>query len=81
MNKPKHIDPLVYFSQHENCLAIAAQTPIELDQFERPFYVYSKQRIKQKLVALRATMPASIQLHYAVKANPMADLVLSLIHI
>tara|TARA_B110000977_G_scaffold87810_1_gene116793 strand:+ start:10671 stop:11906 length:1236 start_codon:yes stop_codon:yes gene_type:complete len=75
MNKPKHIDPLVYFSQHENCLAIAAQTPIELDQFERPFYVYSKQRIKQKLVALRATMPASIQLHYAVKANPMADLV------
>ena len=75
MNKPKHIDPLSYFSVHDHCLAIAGRTPMELDQFDRPFYVYSKQRIEQKLSALRSAMPATIHLHYAVKANPMADLI------
>ena len=75
MNKPKHIDPLPYFSVHDHCLAIAGRTPVELDQFDRPFYIYSKQRIEQKLSALRSVIPSNIHLHYAVKANPMADLI------
>ena len=75
MNKPKHIDPLPYFSVHDHCLAIDGRTPVELDQFDRPFYVYSKQRIEQKLSALRSVIPSNIHLHYAVKANPMADLI------
>ena len=75
MNKPKHIDQFPYFSVHDHCLAIAGRTPVELDQFDRPFYIYSKQRIEQKLSALRSVIPSNIHLHYAVKANPMADLI------
>ena len=75
MNKPKHIDPLPYFSVSDHCLAIAGRTAIELDQSGSPFYVYSKQRIEQKLSTLRTAMPRNIRLHYAVKANPMADLI------
>lgn len=40
-----------------------------------PFYAYDRARIAQRVAQLRAALPASLQLHYAVKANPMPAVV------
>lgn len=40
-----------------------------------PFYVYSRDIVAQRISALRGTLPPSIHLSYAVKANPMPALV------
>jgi diaminopimelate decarboxylase len=40
-----------------------------------PFYAYDRGLISQRVAELRATLPQSIGLHYAVKANPMPALV------
>ena len=56
---------------------------------QTPFYAYDRKLLADRVTQLRATLPASIKLHYAMKANPMPALVchmaglvdLSLIHI
>ena len=40
-----------------------------------PFYAYDRKRISSRIAELRDHFPASVRLHYAVKANPMAALV------
>jgi diaminopimelate decarboxylase len=40
-----------------------------------PFYAYDRQAISRRVQALRAAVPASIKLHYSIKANPMPALV------
>ncbi|MGB0133858.1 pyridoxal-dependent decarboxylase, exosortase A system-associated [Dokdonella sp.] len=40
-----------------------------------PCYLYDRQRLSARVAALRAALPEGIQLHYAVKANPMPALV------
>ncbi len=40
-----------------------------------PFYAYDRALLKQRVEELRAVLPASIRLHYAMKANPMPALV------
>ncbi|MDB5799408.1 MAG: pyridoxal-dependent decarboxylase, exosortase system-associated [Rhodocyclales bacterium] len=40
-----------------------------------PFYAYDRQAITQRVALLRAQLPASIHLHYAIKANPLPELV------
>src|SRR5574343_682205 len=42
---------------------------------QTPFYAYDRNLIKQRVQELRAALPASIKLHYAMKANPMPALV------
>lgn len=39
-----------------------------------PFYVYDSHRISERVAALRAALPASIEIHYAIKANPFPPL-------
>ncbi len=41
---------------------------------DTPFYAYDAAMIGQRLAALRATLPAAIGVHYAVKANPFPPL-------
>jgi diaminopimelate decarboxylase len=41
----------------------------------RPFYVYDRAVMTRKVRELRAALPANIHLHYAMKANPMPDVV------
>ncbi len=36
-----------------------------------PFYAYDRSLLNQRVAELRAALPASIKLHYAMKANPM----------
>lgn len=40
-----------------------------------PFYLYSRRLISDRIAALRTTLPAGIELHYAMKANPMPAVV------
>lgn len=40
-----------------------------------PFYAYDRTLLRSRVVELRAALPASIKLHFAMKANPMPALV------
>lgn len=40
-----------------------------------PFYAYDRSVIERRVQTLRRLLPASVQLHYAMKANPMPALV------
>jgi len=42
---------------------------------QTPFYAYDKHRITQCVTRLKQALPDEIQLHYALKANPMPELV------
>ena len=42
---------------------------------QTPFYAYDRQLLSQRVAELRATLPAGIELHYAIKANPMPAVV------
>jgi diaminopimelate decarboxylase len=42
---------------------------------QTPFYAYDRGLLRQRTAALRAALPAGIQLHYAMKANPMPAVV------
>ncbi|WP_197047071.1 pyridoxal-dependent decarboxylase, exosortase A system-associated [Paucibacter sp. KBW04] len=40
-----------------------------------PFYAYDRQLLKARVAQLRAALPTSVKLHYAMKANPMPAVV------
>lgn len=42
---------------------------------QTPFYAYDRQLLNQRVAALRAALPATVKIHYAMKANPMSALV------
>lgn len=42
---------------------------------QTPFYAYSRSAIARQVSGLRAQLPAALQLHYAIKANPMPAVV------
>jgi diaminopimelate decarboxylase len=42
---------------------------------QTPFYAYDRGLLKARIVELRAALPATIKLHYAMKANPLPALV------
>jgi len=74
MNKKQHTIP--YFKTQDNELLIGKKTATELyQQFQRPFYAYDKHIIKKSVQHLQHVLPARIDLHYAIKANPLPELV------
>ena len=42
---------------------------------QTPFYAYDRKLITKRVELLRKHLPSSIHLHYAIKANPMAEVV------
>lgn len=42
---------------------------------QTPFYAYDRQLLRTRVAELKAVLPASVKLHYAMKANPMPALV------
>lgn len=42
---------------------------------QTPFYAYDRELLTRRVAELRAALPASIKLHYAMKANPMPAVV------
>jgi len=58
-------------------LLIGGRTVTEIrDRVGRtPFYVYDKQAVSKRIETLRTVLPDSVDLHYAIKANPMPAVV------
>ena len=42
---------------------------------QTPFYAYSRPLLRQRVAELRASLPRAVELHYAMKANPMPAVV------
>lgn len=73
MNHPQNL----LFPVVDNCLQIGGMSLTCLAEQigSTPFYAYDRRLISARVALLRATLPADIHLHYAIKANPMAAVV------
>ncbi|SJN54618.1 L-glutamyl-[BtrI acyl-carrier protein] decarboxylase [Vibrio ruber DSM 16370] len=65
------------FSIVDNCLEIGG---ISLERLaeqvgQKPFFVYSRRHIDERVNLLREHIPPQVSIHYAVKANPFVPLV------
>jgi diaminopimelate decarboxylase len=75
-NPPQHAS-MSQFKVVDNCLQIGGQPLTEIAKAvgKTPFYAYDRAVINAQVESLRALLPADLHLHYAVKANPMPDVV------
>ena len=79
MTRPElqHYSPQQHFDRQGSSLVVAGQTLDDL--VERygptPMYIYSRQVIRDRINHLKALLPSRVCLHYAVKANPMQEVV------
>lgn len=73
----QHYSPQEFFERDGPHLAVAGQTLMDIAGRcgSTPLYVYSKQAICDRIAALKAMLPARVRLHYAVKANPMQEVI------
>ncbi len=69
--------PMAQFPLKKDCLQIGGMSLIRLAQRvgTTPFYAYDRQLISERVALLRKHLPAEIQIHYAMKANPMPAVV------
>jgi diaminopimelate decarboxylase len=74
--RPAHA-PMHQFAVDGGELCIGGQTLSRLAARvgQTPFYAYDRQLLKARVESVRAVLPPSIKLHYAMKANPMPALV------
>lgn len=75
--KPPQHAKMNQFKVVDNCLHIGGQSLPELAKAvgKTPFYAYDRAVISARVKALRAALPPDIHLHYAMKANPMPEVV------
>lgn len=77
MNKrPAHAS-MQEFEVINNCLQVGGLPITQLAERvgTTPFYAYDRQAITKRIEHLRSHLPNDIQLHYAIKANPMPAVV------
>ena len=69
--------PMAQFPVIDDCLQVVGVPLARLAERvgRTPFYAYDRAAITRRIAALRAALPAGIELHYAMKANPLPDLV------
>lgn len=78
MNAPRPVHaPMAQFPVVDGCLSIGGvPLPVLAARVGRtPFYAYDRVLIAARVAELRAALPAGIELHYAMKANPMPAVV------
>lgn len=65
------------FDVVDNCLVVGGSRLTELATRagRTPFFAYDRQLIASRIKKLRTSLPASLELHYAIKANPMPAVV------
>lgn len=58
----------------DGCLQIGGVSIVRLAQQagKTPFYAYDRQHVTERVALLRQTLPAELEIQYALKANPMA---------
>lgn len=66
-----------FFDTLDQHLVIGDQlfSDIIKDAPQRPSFIYSKRVIEKKISTLRAALPASLNINFAIKSNPMQELV------
>jgi len=69
--------PHPYFESRNGELLVGGQTVSALAERagRTPFYAYDRRVMTAKVRELRAALPAGIEIHYAMKANPMPEVV------
>lgn len=69
--------PIEAFEQVDGELAIGGHTISRLATRlgRTPYFAYSRAAIERRVAQLRAILPPALQLHYAIKANPMPAVV------
>lgn len=74
--RPVHA-PQTHFQTEDNCLLVGGIPVTRLAQRvgATPFFAYDRSLLTSRVAHLRASLPAAIELHYSVKANPMPALV------
>jgi len=78
MNKPRPVHaPMAQFPVVDDCLQVGGipLTRLAARVGRTPFYAYDRRLLQERVELLRGKLPAAVQLHYAVKANPMPALV------
>jgi diaminopimelate decarboxylase len=65
------------FEVRDGCLCVGGKTVVDImSSLESvPAYLYDAELIKQRIQSLRKALPDAISLHYAMKANPMPEVV------
>ena len=73
----EHHSPLNFYDVEDNCLVIGKRkfTDILGQHEDVPAYIYDSSVIKRKIDTLRKVLPESMHIHYAMKANPMPEVV------
>jgi diaminopimelate decarboxylase len=66
-----------FFGVADDCLTVSGKpiTEIAAQVGRTPFYVYAREYITERVALLRRTLPDKVELHYAIKANPMPAVV------
>ncbi|MDX2465221.1 MAG: pyridoxal-dependent decarboxylase, exosortase A system-associated [Porticoccus sp.] len=74
--RPQHV-PMDQFTVHNNCLQVGGIPITELvsQAGQTPFYAYDRQLMSERVRSLKAILPEGIHLHYAMKSNPMPEVV------
>ena len=74
--RPTHW-PMSQFPIVDDCLQVGGMplTQLAARIGQTPFYAYERRLLDQKMALLRGALPPTIELHYAVKANPMPAVV------
>jgi diaminopimelate decarboxylase len=69
--------PHAGFAVADDCLQIGGRplTELAVQVGRTPFYAYDRALLTQRVELLRRTLPAVAHLHYAIKANPMSEVV------
>lgn len=77
MSGPARHAELLQFPVQDDCLVVGGvPLPLLAARVGRtPFYAYDRGAISTRIAELRRLLPESVQLHYAVKANPMPAVV------
>ena len=73
-DRPRHTPPTGY-SARDGELVVGGLTITELARrVGTPFFAYDRAMLHARVAQLRAVLPARVGLHYAMKANPMPEL-------
>ena len=74
--RPQHV-PMDQFSIVDNCLQVGGMPITELAKKigQTPFYAYDQKLMSDRVSTLRSVLPEGIHLHYAMKSNPMPEVV------